>query len=137
MCFKLLSHFGRGDEETFKYPYSQLLVLYRLLKIQYSTFFPFFVVDVSHTRNIRNRHLPQSAPVIYVKKTTMPKSAGERLYGLAPSMADNRTQGSDAGCLGAPMGPRSAGAAAALRLSSSGCLHLSPSLRRLPPPQAI
>lgn len=129
---------GRGDKETFKYPYSQLLVLYRLLEIKYSTFsFLLFVVDVSHTRNIRNHHLPRSAPVIYVKKTTMPKSAGERLYGWTPGMADNRTQGSDAGCLGAPMGPRSAGAAAALRLSSSGCLHLSPSLRRLPPPQAI
>lgn len=53
------------------------------------------------------------------------------------SMADNRTQRLGAGCFGAPMGPRSAGAAAALRLSSSGCLHLSPSLRRLPPSQAI
>ncbi len=82
---------------------------------------------------------PSSAAVSFsnlCEENNNAKSAGERLYGLT-SIADNRTQGSDAGCFSAPMGPRSAGAAAALRLSSSGCLHLSPSLRRLPPPQAI
>lgn len=54
---------------NFKYPYSQLLVLYRLLKSN-TQLFSFF--DVSHTRNIRNHHLLQSASVINVKKTTMP-----------------------------------------------------------------
>lgn len=119
---------------NFKYPYSQLLVLYRLLKSNTQLLLCF--IWFSYTEHKK----PSSAAVSFsnlCEENNNAKSAGERLYGLTSGIADNWTRGSDAGCFGAPSGRRSAGAAAALRLSSSGCLHLSPSLRRLPPPQAI
>lgn len=126
--------------KNFKYPYRQLFVLYRLLKSNTQLFSLFFFFGVFQCFSYTEYKTPSSAAVSFsnlCEENNNAKSAGERLYRLTSSMADNRTQGSDAGCFGAPMGPRSAGAAATLRLSFSGCLYLSPSSRRLPPPQAI
>lgn len=71
--------------DSVKHPFSQLVVLYGASNRSS------FISDVAvfHTRNTRN-HLLHSASVIHVKKTT---SAGGRLYGSTPGMADNRTRG--------------------------------------------
>lgn len=87
--------------ETFKYPYSHLLALYWLLKSNTQLLSLFFFQCFSYTEHKK----PPSAGVSFsnlCEENNNAKSAGERLFGLTSSMADNRTQGSDAGCFHAP-----------------------------------
>lgn len=116
----------------FKYPYSQLLVLYRLFTDPILNSFSFWCFSYSEKTIICRSQLH-----MWRKQQCQNLQERDCTDWRLLAWLTIEPRGMDTGWSGAPTGPRSAGAAAALRLSSSECLHLSPSLRCLPPPQAI
>lgn len=129
----LSSHFGWA--ETFKYPCSQLLVLYRLLKSDIRLFFLFqlscsFLIDVSHTRKTRTVTCRSQLQYSLWRKQQCQICRRETVrIDSQHGWQSNPRPGTP---LVRPRVP--------LQLSGSppvGVLHLSPSPRCLPPPQAI
>lgn len=81
---------------NFKYPYSQLLVFYRLWN-QNTQLFSLFFKCFSYTDHKK----PSPAAVSFsnlCEENNNARSAGERPHGLTSSIADNRARGTDAGC---------------------------------------
>lgn len=90
--------------KNFKYPCSQLLVLYRLFWNQLLNSFWLFFKYFSYTEHKE----PSSAAVSFsnlCEENNNARSAGEKPYRSASSIADNRTRGTDTGGFGAPTGP--------------------------------
>lgn len=134
----LSSHFGWA--ETFKYPCSQLLVLYRLLKSDIRLFFLFqlscsFLIDVSHTRNTQTVTCRSQLQYSLWRKQQCQICRRETVrIDSQHGWQSNPRPGTPLVC------PRGLGQRVPLQLSGSppvGVLHLSPSPRCLPPPQAI